>query len=325
MRKRLTIVFLFLLLPALSLHGKTGGGVVNSLPDANHFTVSLLFPDGSLLPFAEYREGRWLNPWPKPESASDEEPNTVADLPQSWFTQSKGPSATWYYWSPDGGSHALKAGKVVKVNTHCQTAWGLQSDLNKGSDAGPLRSAMGVALDVKLPVLPMAEVSNTSDEWKSVLSFIRPAFGREEEVRSAELSSFLAPPTGDERKKINVTLSHVYRSSTEIGGRYLYYFEAQKDYAKPIPTNDQSCNNVFFRGWGTAGPQGNLSLMGTQIGWVDCDRKQESGSVPLATLSVDGHVFVITYDPSYEGESYSILEWTESGVRLVLETQGRSC
>ena len=325
MRRHLTIVLLFLLLAALMLAGNTWCGVVDGQSDANHFTVSMLFPDGSLVPFAEFREGRWLNPWPKPESASDEEPNTVSNLPKPWFAQGKRPSSTWYYWSPDGEPHALKAGKVVKVNTHCQTAWGLQSDLNRGPDGGPLRPAVGVALDVKRQVSPMTEVSNTSDDWKSFLAYIRPAFGREEEARFAELSTFLAPPPGDERKKINVTLSHVYRSSAEIGGRYLYYFEAQKDYAKPIPTNDQSCNNVFFRGWGTAGPQGDLSLLGTQVGWTDCDRKQEAGRVPLATLSVGGRVFVITYDPAYEGESYSVLEWTESGVRLVLDTQGGSC
>jgi hypothetical protein len=325
MRKRLTIVFLLLLLPALSLSGKTGGGVVNSQPDANHFTVSLLFPDGSLLPFAEYREGRWLNPWPRPDPSSDEEPNTVANLSKPWFAQGKRPSAAWYFWTPDGEPHALKAGKVVKVDTHCQTAWGLQSDLTKGPDGVRLPAGIGVALDVKRQVSAMTKVAHASDEWKNFLSFIRPAFGREEEARSLEMSSFLAPPPGDERKKINVTLAHVYRSSAEIGGRRLYYFEAQKDYAKPIPTNDQSCNNVFFRGWGTATPQGDLSLMSTQIGWADCDRKQESSRVPIATLSVDGRVFVITYDPSYEGESYSILEWTESGVRLVLETQGGSC
>jgi hypothetical protein len=325
MRKHLTIVALLLLLPALSLAGKTGGGMVNSQPNANHFTVSLLFPDGSLLPFAEYSEGRWLNPWPKPDSFSDEEPNTVVNLSKPWFAQGKRPSATWYFWTPDGEPHVLKAGKVIKVDTHCQTAWGLQSDLTRGQNGVALPAGIGVALDVKRQVSPVTEVSNASDEWKNFLSFIRPAFGREEEARFAELSSFLTPPGGDERNKINVTLSHVYRGSAEVGGRYLYYFEAQKDYAKPIPTNEQSCNNVFFRGWGAASAQGDLSLSGTQIGWDDCDRKQQSGRVPLATLSVDGRVYVITYDPSYEGESYSILEWTESGVRLVLETQGGSC
>lgn len=324
MRKRLTIVFI-LLLPALSLAGKTRGGMPNGRPDATHFKVSLLFPDGSLLPFAEYGEGRWLNPWPKPESYSAEEPNTVVNLSKPWFAQDKRPSSVWYFWTPDGEPHALKAGKVMKVETHCQTAWGLQSDLTKASGGGALPAGIGVALDVKRQVSAVAEVANGSDEWETFLSFIRPAFGREEEARYGELSAFLAPPPGDERKKINVTPTHVYRSTTEIGGRRLYYFEARKDYAKPIPTNDRTCNNVFFRGWGTAGAQGDLSLTGTQIGWEDCDRKQESGRVPLATLNVDGRVFVITYDPSYEGESYSILEWTESGVRLVLETQGGSC
>lgn len=325
MKRRVTIAFLSMLLPVLLLGADGGGGVIKSRAEANHFTVGLLFPDGSLIPFAEYREGRWLNPWPKPESSSGEEPNTIADLPKPWFTQGGKPSTNWYFWSPDGERHALKAGKVLKVSTHCQAAWGIQTDLTEGAAVGAPRSGIGVALDVKRQASPLAEVADASDDWKDFLAFIRPAFGREEEAKLSELSTFLAPPPEEERKNINVTLSHVYRSSAEVGGRYLYYFEARKDYEKPLPTNDGSCNNVFFRGWGTVGARGDLSLLATQIAWVDCDRKQGSDRVPLATLSVDGRLFVITYDPSYEGESYSILEWTESGVRPVLETQGGSC
>src|ERR1044071_476968 len=123
-RKRLTVAFILLLPAALLPAGETRGGMPNGRPDANHFAVSLLFKDGSLLPFAEYREGRWLNPWPKPASSSDEEPNTVANLSRPWFAEGKRPSAVWYFWTPDGEPHALKAGKVMKVDTHCQTAWG---------------------------------------------------------------------------------------------------------------------------------------------------------------------------------------------------------
>src|SRR5437764_15305773 len=120
MRRHLTIVLLFLLLAALVLAGNTGDGVVNGQSDANHFTVSMLFPDGSLVPFAEFREGRWLNPWPKPESPSEEEPNTFANLPKPWLAMGKRTSATWYYWSPVGEPDALKTDKVVKGNDHGQ-------------------------------------------------------------------------------------------------------------------------------------------------------------------------------------------------------------
>jgi len=319
------VVILLLLVLSVVAGNNAGAAVENRQTDVNDFTISLLWPDGVLVPFAEYHGGKWLNPWPKPELSSDDEPNTVADLSKPWFAQNKKPSPTWYFWSSDGALHVLKAGKIVKVDSHCQTAWGLLSDLPKESTADSRRGKPGVALDAKRQVNSMTEVANTSDEWKGFLSFVRPAFEREEETRAAELSSFLTSPSGEDRKKVNVTLSHLYRSDAMIGERYLYYFEAQKEYREPLPANDQSCNNVIFRGWGIRNLRGDLSLLGTQIGWADCDLKGDGGRVPLGVLSIDDRAFVITYDPGYEGESYSILELTESGARLALETEGGSC
>src|SRR5882762_7515650 len=106
MSKLLTIIIL--LLPVLSpFSNSTGAARINRQSSINHFTISLLWPDGVLVPFAEYNEGKWLNPWPKPELFSQDEPNTVADLSKPWFAQNKKPSPTWYFWSSDGALHVL--------------------------------------------------------------------------------------------------------------------------------------------------------------------------------------------------------------------------
>lgn len=36
----------------------------------NHFTISLLRSDGVLIPFAEYAQKQWVNPWPKSADSS---------------------------------------------------------------------------------------------------------------------------------------------------------------------------------------------------------------------------------------------------------------
>src|SRR4051794_25107093 len=76
---KLLIIIILMLLVLAPVSQSTGVLVANSQVNIDHFTISLVWPDGVLVPFAEYQEGKWLNPWPKPEVSLEEEPNTVAD------------------------------------------------------------------------------------------------------------------------------------------------------------------------------------------------------------------------------------------------------
>jgi hypothetical protein len=324
MSKLLVTIILMLLFLSPVSHG-TGALVVNSQAEIDHFTISLLWPDGVLVPFAEYQEGKWLNPWPKAEHSTEEEPNTIADLSKPWFAQNKKPSAKWYFWSSDGVLHVFKAAEIVKADSHCQSVWGLLSDLPKEAKESDRPGNIGVALDVKRQIDGMIEIPKTSDEWNSFVSFIQPSFEREEVLNVAELNSCPGFPLAEDRKKVGIKLSHVYRSNAEINGQYLCYFEAQKELVTPIPPSDERCSHIFFRGWMIKNSRGDLNRLETQIGWVDCDHKGENSRVPLGTLTIGDRVFVITYDPGYESESYSIFELSESGISLVLETVGGSC
>jgi hypothetical protein len=315
----------FVLLVFSLVVSNSGAVVVRSQTNSNHFTISLFWPDGVLVPFAEYQKGKWLNPWPKPEPSTEEEPNTIADLSKPWFAQNKKPSAMWYFWSSDGVLHVLKAAEIVKADSHCQTVWGLSSDLPKAPTESDRLGNIGLALDVKRQIDGMVEIPKTSDEWNSFLSFIQPLFEREEVIKVAELNSYLPLPSIEKRRKVNAMLSHLYRGNAGINGQYLYYFETLKEYEEPIPTNNHSRNNIFFSGWVSKNTQGDLNLLDTRIGWADCENKEVSDRIPLGTLSVGDRLFVITYDPGYEGESYSIFELSESGIHLVLETVGGSC
>jgi hypothetical protein len=180
-----------------------------------------------------------------------------------------------------------------------------------------------VALDVNRKVDPILEIDKTHVEWNTLTSFVQSAFFREEETKAADLGTFLTPPPRDEQKKTSVTLSHLYQSSAVVAGRHVYYFESLKEYRKPIPSNDQSCNNVFFKGWILGNSTGDLRLVDAKIGWTDCEGRQDR--IPLGLLAVDNQVFVITCDFGYEDESYSILKLSESGIHPVLKTQGGSC
>lgn len=289
----------------------------------NQVTISFVRSDGVVVPFAVYEKGKWLNPWLKSPDASAEEPNTIAGRSTAWFAQDRTLSSTWYFWSLGGAVETLKTSKIVQIENHCQTEWGLQTELPKEVVKSDRYGMIGLALDKRLKVEPTIDIDQSSDEWGKLRSFIQANFDRQEESKAAELSTFLKPPARDEEKNVSVTLSHLYRSGALTSGRYLYYFEALKEYDKPLPSNPASCNNIFFRGWVVAKSGEDLKLVDAQIGWTGCEVNENR--VPLGTLEVDNQVFVVSLDLGYEDESYSIFKLGESGISLVLETGGGSC
>ena len=288
----------------------------------DEFIASLVTSDGVLVPFAQYRRGHWENPWPKSADASEKEPNTLASLPKPWFAEGSVPSPTWYYWSPRGKNHFLNASKIVEVQSHCQTVWGIVSDLPKEEATENRYGMVGVALDTDRKISPIDELSQTQDDWSRVYSFVQSKFGKEEQDKASELTQFLKPPSREEQKTKSITLSHVYETTVENTGERLYYFESVKEYRKPIPKNAQSCNDVFFNGW-ISSKAGELKLIDSQIGWTDCEDKLDS--IPLGVLVVDGEVFIFLREFGYESEGYLILKLSGSRMQMVLETEAGSC
>ena len=288
----------------------------------DHFTATLLRSDAVLVPFAEYRNGRWKNPWAKPKDFSEDEPNTLADLPEPWFAKGQLPSPLWHFLSRRGKAHLLNASQVVQVENHCQKLWGIVSDLPKEEAEDARFGFVGVALNVDRKVNPSYELNKTQEEWITLHSFIQSEFGKEEQARATDLSQFLKPPRREEQKNKSVTLSYLYRMTIEKSGERLYYFEALKEYKKPIPTNDQTCNNVFFKGW-ILTKSDELKVIDSKTGWKDCQPGLDS--IPLGLLNLDDEVFIFTVEFDYEGDRYLILKLNESRMQTVLETYGGSC
>ena len=289
---------------------------------SDHFTASLLRSDNVLVPFAQHSNGRWINPWAKPTDFSEKEPNTLADLPEPWFAKGRLPSPLWHFLSRRGKAHLLNASKVVQVDSHCQKLWGIVSDLPKEEAADARLEFVGIALNVDRKVNPSNELNKTQDEWTRLHSFIQSEFGKEEQARATDLSQFLKPPRREEQKNKSVTLSYLYRMTIEKSGERLYYFEALKEYKRPIPTNDQTCNNVFFNGW-ILTKSDELKVIDSKLGWKDCEPGVDS--IPMGVLNLDDEVFIFTVEFDYEGDRYLIFKLDKSRMQTVLETYGGSC
>ncbi|HEX6719110.1 MAG TPA: hypothetical protein VF088_18525 [Pyrinomonadaceae bacterium] len=322
MQMKLSVFILLSLLLVLTGLENSGLSVTDPQITKDHFIASLITSDAVLVPFAQYSHGHWENPWPKSSDASAKEPNTLANLPKPWFAEGRVPSPVWHFWSLDGKAHFLNASKIVEVQSHCQTLWGIASDLPKEEAVDDRYGMVGIALDIDRKVNPSYELNKTQDDGLKLQSFIQSEFGKEEQAKATELSRFLKPPRREEQKNKSVTLSHLYQMTIENTGERLYYFESLKEYKKPIPTNDQSCNDVFFNGWISA-KSGELKVIDSKIGWTDCEGRLDS--IPLGLLVFDSEVFIFTRDFGYEDEKYSIFKLSESRMQLMLETQGGGC
>jgi hypothetical protein len=273
-----------------------------------HFKVSILREDSVLIPFAEYRDGKWSAPLPKQEAYGSSE-NSLADLPEAWFVKDNEFSATWYFWPSDGPPKVLNASKIVKVVNHGPENWGLACDYpGKPLQANEHHKNIGIALDVETKVESPLELTNSSPDSKRILKFIQP-------------TSF---PSDEGRPKTELTLSNVYRNRSAIDGQYIYHFLAKKEYRKTGSSIDPNCNDIsLLKGWILQNKQDELKLLDNQIALTDCDLKIDFPFVrPLGILIVGDRAFIFTEDHGYEDESYSIFEMNGSGIKRVLNIYG---
>lgn len=317
-------------LMVLASHFDGGSNIISVHSGVDQFTISILREEGVLIPFAKYRNRIWHAPWPKPGGYGDDVNNTLADLSRAWFERSKDPLTTWYYWNTDDAPTVLKTSKIVKVENHCQTNWGLVSDFSgKALKANEHHRNIGVALNVKKKVDNSLELANTAKDFKNVHSFIQPTFEKMESLKVSELIAIsqlsVYPPKG-ERRTVGLSLSKLYKSRFAINGQYYYYFEAKKEYKKKASANDPYCNNIsFFKGWILQNHRGDLMFVDAQLSLTDCDTKGIEITKLLGSLTIKDRIYVITEDHGYEDESYSILEINGARINRVIKVYGGSC
>jgi len=293
--------------------------------------VGVFRPDGVIVPFARYANRAWTNPWhsPQPEDQPDEL-DTIADLPKPWFQSFVKPSSEWYLWSPAGEPKTIKTSDAVQVCSHCQQVWGLRSDYPnpEKSEKNECVRNVGAVLSEKKQGRAMEKLTDASADWKQMMTFLGPEFERAESSGLLDtISQYSAQlPPAEERARKPLSILNLYRSQLTDDGQLLFYFEASKEYPKPPASNDVGCDNIsLLGGWALRDAQGNLALLDSQYNPTDCDWKEGGRVLPFMILQLDGKIFAIVEEDSYEGESYTVLEIMKDKVRRVLETYAGSC
>jgi len=301
--------------------------------DKNHnqFTIGILRGDSVIIPIGEYRDGKWLARWPKPDGFGEDIDNSLADLPDAWFDRNGVLSTTWYYRASSDVATLIKTSKKIKVQNHCQENWAVLCDFpGQPLKAGEHHRNIGVALDVDKWVDNPIEIINSSEERRRITSFVRAAFDKSEGIKPPGFDSikpYVHYPSNAERRKARLIIGTLYRNREPIDGQRIYYVEAKKEYKNPfLSKTDPTCNTIsFFKGWIVQNKRGALRLIDSRYILCDCDMKWATFTKLLGILPMRDRIFFITEDHGYEDESYRILELKGSRIKQVLNVYGGSC
>jgi hypothetical protein len=329
------------LLAIIAGHDATRAAVSVHRGDDRKFIVGVLRADGTLVPFAEYGNGGWYNPWPNPGQISqrvyaasiEAVPHSLGDLSEPWFRQCGKIPTNWYFSSPSGAFTQLRASKVVKVENHSQANWGLLTDFPKEQSAESDHCQdcnIGVALTIKEKIEPTIKVNANSSEDKDILSFVKQVFDEQETQELNRIRAERTPAGGElsmlslsseERKHVGLSATILYRTKSPVNGEHIYYFEAQKEYK--ASQNGRACSDIsLFQGWISTQGKGGLGLMDSNLVFTDCDIKGPSFMTPLGVMTLKDRAFLFVTEHGWEDESYLILELNNSGLHRVLETFG---
>jgi hypothetical protein len=328
-RKLITLASLALTLSSAGWNNPERVPVQTGTDD--QFIVGIFRPDGVIVPFAQYTNRKWINPWhrPQPDQQPDE-PDTIADLSQPWYETLVRQVSEWRLVTTSDKVQTVKTFKSIQVCSHCQQVWGLLSNYPTPKLPGKNECVrnLGIALNDKKEARAMMLRTSASAEWNQLVRFIAPEFERAEKagLQGAVQHYSLQIPPPEIRAKIPLSMLNLYRTQLADKDQLIFYFEASKKYPKPPEANDAGCNNIsLLGGWVLQDSKKNLTLLASQFSPTDCDMKEGGLILPSAILQLDGKTFAIAEEDSYEGESYIILEIQKNGIHRVLETYAGSC
>jgi hypothetical protein len=317
--RRVLIVLIISILPLIGSARVGRNSSPRAIPTSDQsrwFFVAVLRSDGVITPFATYWRGLWLAPWQQPQGYPSEI-NSLSDQRSPWFTKYEKSTPIWYT-TQAGAQQAmtLRASKLVEIDNHCSTNWGLQTDYAGAKREEGQHTNVGIALSEPALIVAPLRLDPRAAESNAIISLIRRNFDNDER-------SWLARPDMAWRAKLvpragvraqqSPAIVNLYRVSAS-DGRALYSFEAERRYPKPRGADDEACENLSAFAGLLLQEAHRLRFIEQQFALSDCDAKEITYSLPLGLIRDGGREFLILQEHGYEDESYTILELLRSGL-----------
>jgi len=319
-------VMLLTSLAALSACGAATPDV-DSVPDGP-VLAAMVRGDGFIVPFAVYEGGVWRGP--------DDAPYPdLSDRATPWFEDRLTGLGRWRLSTPLGLADATgepiavsATGPPIEVDSHCQRVWGLSTDLaGTPTPEFTVHRTIGFAFSSGASPLQVAELDVTLDEMGKAVTFLAPYFNGAEarEVARRDATGDYGPRrVGADAATSSLGVTMLYRAGG-TGGMSYYGFEAARVYGS-VPDGSPDClQATVMTGWLSESANGALALLSSDLSMTDCDRKGSPIIEPMAALTLDGQLFVLTIQRHYEGESYAIVRVNPGSATTTLTVFGGGC
>ena len=292
-------------------------GLVPILGQPVSFTIAIVRPDGHIIPFAAYANGRWEHAWPAADEGDITGP-TFENTQSVWRRRGQPVPRIWHLPTTTGNRplHARVSG-VDAFDSHCQTQIALKTDLPPLKD---LSAPNHVAIDSRQTVNRIEEVQLSDAVW----TVAERVVAREFEMREASRARAGQIQLPVETPSPAVRIKYLYREARIE--RSPMYFVAEKQYQKELNPFDAGCKaRTIMTGWLIAAGGAELAISSPQIFLSDCDGVEVRTAVAMAVLHLEQRVFWVLEETGYEDTEYLLVEVTPSGVRRHLAVNGGAC
>jgi hypothetical protein len=298
-------------------------------PEQGPFTLGVVRRDGIMIPFATYDGQRWVNTWPEPK-ADPEIPISLRDVPKQWWGR-PGMPASWTFWSLDGKSRPLKILAPVQLKVHCVGTVGLRTDYFPMAPPPPPgqhhQPKDGLAVSGATPIERVEVLNSRQPEWDNTAQQIQyPVLSAEETVigKSKNWTTRISP---EQRARTLAKLEVLCRSPGPTPDNPIFYFEAVKQYDKPLDPYSaaMNCNMMTFVGGFLRRGADGKPLVNEWVAITDCNARSVDYLLPLGVLKLNGRIIWIAQFSGFGHERYAILDVTEQGMVNLLNTYGGGC
>lgn len=282
------------------------------------FAIAIVRLDGRLVPFASYDGNRWEKAWPEPDEAIASKP-TIDEVPSVWRRRGERVPDIWQVWRTGRASpiETRVTGAEV-VQAHCEGQIALRTDLPEAKRKHPVDAPMvegrgGVAVDSSIvPVGAIEALRPSGVGWRAAERAVISSFSTLEAGRAQAAGARLPVETPAPVPRITALYRQVRTPRSPM------YFVADKEY--------RACTaRTIMTGWLLPADAGEWTLRNPRVWLTDCDLKEPSIALPLATLRLSGRLFWVLQEHGYEDETYNIVEVGPSEVRHAIKVNGGGC
>jgi hypothetical protein len=290
----------------------------NPSAQSMRFAVAIVRPDGAIVPFAAYDDGRWERAWPEADNAI-ERAGTIDGTKSIWRKRGQRVPRVWTVW-PASGAPSIQArvNGIEVVDADCGGQVALKSNLRPTKAEHPAK--YGVGVDSNIPLGPIEEVHESNPVWKSAGQVVLAHFAKLEAEEAQTQRQELPRETPQPVARITA----LYREAKSTDSPL--YFVAEKKYRTPSFPQDPSCERItVMTGWLVPAVGGALTLRDAKLFLSDCDEKDVRTALPLAAVHLGNQVFWVLQEHGYEDETYLIAEIGSTSVRYRLEVNGGGC